>query len=100
MTCCALGDQDAMLGHVASRGDRISPSHRIETRVAWLSTGAWRVTKSSPFGWNRANAGSIDGLSLVPAMPDVSVTPEFQETSFIDGSQPLACEPTKRMNGL
>jgi hypothetical protein len=22
MTCCALGDQDAILGHVASRGDR------------------------------------------------------------------------------
>jgi hypothetical protein len=22
MTCCALGEQDAILGHVASRGDR------------------------------------------------------------------------------
>lgn len=31
MTCCVLGDQDAILGHVASRGDRISPSQRIET---------------------------------------------------------------------
>jgi hypothetical protein len=38
MTCCALGDQDAILGHVASRGDRKSPSSKIELRTTELSS--------------------------------------------------------------
>src|SRR3954454_8637140 len=39
MTCCAPGDQDAILGHVASRGDRTSPSSKIELRITELSSG-------------------------------------------------------------
>jgi len=55
MTCCALGDQDAILGHVASRGDRISPSSRVEASARGLSTRARprRVTKISTVQWNR-----------------------------------------------
>ena len=33
MTCCALGDQDAILGHVAWRGDRKSPW--LEYKPGW-----------------------------------------------------------------
>src|SRR5690348_5980419 len=60
-TCCALGEQDAILGHVASRGDRKSPMHRIEAREAKLSTRvrpgdprsrSGLVTKISPIDWN------------------------------------------------
>ena len=38
MTCCALGNQDAILRHVASRGDRTSPSFKIELRTTELSS--------------------------------------------------------------
>jgi hypothetical protein len=35
-----LGDQDAILGHVASRGDRTSPWLKVKTLLVGLSTGS------------------------------------------------------------
>jgi len=38
MTCCVLGDQDAILRHVASRGDRTSPTPEYKPSTSEVST--------------------------------------------------------------
>jgi hypothetical protein len=70
MTCCALGDQDAILGHVASRGDRI-PRGANKTR----SGGGCQQAASDVFELGITNnlANALEHIAradpgLVPAI--------------------------------
>jgi hypothetical protein len=61
MTCCALGDrddQDAILGHVASRGDRF-PVTRIKTLSSGMSTIYAKRTFADHEQFRRGDAAMI-----------------------------------------
>jgi hypothetical protein len=70
MTCCALGEQDAILGHVASRGDRfprgLSKILAARHVNSWHRRRAALITNSSGLPWNNE--------SLVPVLKMLSVS--------------------------
>ena len=79
-TCCALGEQDAILGHVASRGDRYprNPNKLLGPPAVKLQHPGPENCRGMPSLFGKPVGGAIEAVATVNET-------QFRKTDFTSG---------------